>query len=68
MDRPSRLDVYYGSELVGTIHDASSVAFEYATGWLERAERMAVAAIALEPVTTTAMRRTCRSVTSPARA
>jgi serine/threonine-protein kinase HipA len=49
MERPNRLDVYYGSELVGTIHDTSPVAFEYAAGWLERAERMTVAAIALEP-------------------
>jgi len=49
MQRPDRLDVYYGSELVGTIHDASPVAFEYAASWLERAERMTVAAIALQP-------------------
>jgi serine/threonine-protein kinase HipA len=49
MKRPDRLDVYYGSELVGTIHDASPVAFEYAPGWLEGDERMTVAAIALQP-------------------
>jgi len=49
MQRPDRLDVYYGSELVGTIHDASPVAFEYAASWLDRAERMTVAAIALQP-------------------
>jgi len=49
MERTDRLDVYYGTELVGTIHDTSPVAFEYATTWLERAERMTVAAIALQP-------------------
>jgi serine/threonine-protein kinase HipA len=46
--RPDRLDVYYGSELVGTIHDSSPVAFEYAAGWLDAAARMTVAAIPLE--------------------
>ena len=49
MERPDRLDVYYGTELVGTIHDTSPVAFEYAASWLERAEHMTVAAIALQP-------------------
>jgi serine/threonine-protein kinase HipA len=49
MERTDRLDVYYGTELVGTIHDASPVAFEYAPPWLERAERMTLAAIALQP-------------------
>ena len=48
MERTDSLDVYYGTELVGTIHDASPVAFEYATTWLERAEPMTVAAIALQ--------------------
>jgi serine/threonine-protein kinase HipA len=49
MARPDRLDVYYGSELVGTIHDTSPVGFEYAPAWLERRERMTVAAISLQP-------------------
>jgi serine/threonine-protein kinase HipA len=49
MNRPDRLDVYYGTELVGTIHDTSPVAFEYAPNWLVRPERMTVAAIALQP-------------------
>ena len=49
MARPDHLDVYYGSELVGTIHDTSPVGFEYAPAWLERHERMTVAAIALQP-------------------
>jgi serine/threonine-protein kinase HipA len=47
--RPDRLDVYYGPELVGTLRDSSPLAFEYAASWLERAQPMAVAAIALEP-------------------
>jgi len=49
MQRPDRLDVYYGAELVGMIHDVSPVAFEYAPSWLERPWRMTVAAIALQP-------------------
>lgn len=49
MKRPDRLDVYYGTELVGAIHDASPLAFEYAPGWLARPERMTIAAIALQP-------------------
>ena len=49
MTRPDRLDVYFGAERVGTVHDASTLAFEYAAAWLERAEPMAVAAIPLQP-------------------
>ena len=49
MDQLERLDVYYGTELVGTIHDESPVAFEYAATWLERADPMTIAAIALRP-------------------
>ncbi len=49
MDQLKRLDVYYGTELVGTIRDESPVAFEYAATWLERADPMTVAAIALQP-------------------
>ena len=48
MDRPDRLDVYFGDELVGAIHNATPIAFEYASAWLERAEPMAVAAISLQ--------------------
>ena len=49
MERTDRLEVYYGTELVGTIHDASPIAFEYAAAWLERAERLTVATIPLQP-------------------
>lgn len=48
MERTDRLDVYFGDELVGTIHDASPVAFEYSESWLGRAEPMPVAAIPLQ--------------------
>jgi serine/threonine-protein kinase HipA len=47
--RPDRLDVYFGAERIGTIHDASPLAFEYAAAWLEHAEPMAIAAIPLQP-------------------
>lgn len=49
MARPERLDVYYGDERVGTVYDASPLAFEYAGAWLGRSEPMSVAAIALQP-------------------
>jgi hypothetical protein len=35
--RPDRLDVYYGSDLVGAVHDSAPLAFEYASTWLEGA-------------------------------
>jgi len=47
--RPDRLDVFFGAERVGTVHDASPIAFDYAAAWLERAEPMAIAAIPLQP-------------------
>ena len=49
MDRTDRLDVYYGTQLVGTVHDTSPVAFEYAASWLGHPDHMSVAAIALQP-------------------
>jgi serine/threonine-protein kinase HipA len=45
--RPSRLDVFFGEEIVGSVHDASPLAFEYAQGWLARMEPMPIAAIPL---------------------
>ena len=47
--RADRLDVYFGPELVGTVHDLAPIAFEYAPAWLARPEPMAVAAIPLQP-------------------
>lgn len=47
--RPDRLDVYYGSALVGAVHDSTPLAFEYAPGWLDGTHRMSLAAIPLQP-------------------
>ena len=49
MARPDRLSVYYGDELVGTIHDTSPATFEYSPSWLERDERLTIAAVPLQP-------------------
>lgn len=49
MERPDRLDVFFGDEIVGTVHDASPLAFEYSAAWLARPERFALAAIPLQP-------------------
>ena len=40
--RPDRLDVYYGSDLVGAVHDSVPLAFEYASTWLEVGQRMSM--------------------------
>ena len=47
--RPDKLDVYFGAEHVGTVHDATPLAFAYTTAWRERAGAMAIAAIPLQP-------------------
>lgn len=47
--RPDRLEVYQGSDYVGTVHDSTPLAFEYAPGWLDGPQRMTLAAIALQP-------------------
>ena len=47
--RPVRLDVYYGSELVGAVHDSAPLAFEYAPTWLGGGQCMSLAAIPLQP-------------------
>jgi serine/threonine-protein kinase HipA len=46
--RPDRLEVYYGSDRVGTVHDSMPLAFEYAPGWLDGTQRMTLAAISLQ--------------------
>ena len=48
MRQPERLDVFFGNELVGTVHDASPLAFAYAEPWLHRAESAPIAAIELK--------------------
>jgi serine/threonine-protein kinase HipA len=47
--RPDHLDVCYGSDLVGVVHDSAPLSFEYAPGWLTGPQRMTLAAIALQP-------------------
>jgi|GEM_PF-41070 len=47
--RPDRLEVYYGSDLVGAVHDSAPLAFKYASTWLEAGQRMSLAAIPLQP-------------------
>jgi serine/threonine-protein kinase HipA len=45
--RPERLHVFFGDEQVGTVHDATPLAFAYAPAWLTRADPLPVAAIPL---------------------
>lgn len=47
MARPDTLDMFFGSERVGAVRDASPLVFEYAPGWLQRAQPRPVAAIPL---------------------
>lgn len=49
MARPERLDVYFGDEIVGTVHDTAPLAFAYEATWLARDEAMPLAAIPLAP-------------------
>lgn len=46
--RASALDVYYGVELVGTVHDTVPLAFEYASSWLGRQEALPLSVIPLQ--------------------
>lgn len=46
---PARLAVFYGDVQVGTLHDTTPLAFEYAPAWLANPARMAIAGIALQP-------------------
>ncbi|MFT3777610.1 MAG: type II toxin-antitoxin system HipA family toxin [Ottowia sp.] len=46
--RSDRLNVYYGNDLVGTVHDSAPLSFEYAPGWLAGSQRFALAAIPLQ--------------------
>lgn len=45
--RPSALDVFYGVELLGTVHDTAPLSFEYAPTWLARDGVFPLAAIGL---------------------
>lgn len=46
--RPPRLDVYYDSKQVGSVHDSTPLAFEYAPEWLSGNQRMSLATIPLQ--------------------
>ena len=43
--RPAALDVFHGDELVGTVHDASPLAFSYAPAWLASPDAFALPGI-----------------------
>ncbi len=45
--RTRRLDIYYGAEQVGSLHETTPLTFEYTPAWLGRAQPMAMAAIPL---------------------
>jgi serine/threonine-protein kinase HipA len=44
---PSRLDVFFNEERVGSVHDSSPLSFEYSAEWLTRREPAQVAGITL---------------------
>ena len=46
--RAAALDVFYGTERMGTVHDVSPLAFEYAQAWLERKDAFPLSVIALQ--------------------
>lgn len=48
MAQADRLSLFLGDEWVGTVHDASPLAFEYAPSWLSRPQAKQLSAIALE--------------------
>jgi len=47
--RPVALNVFYDDRLVGTLHDTSPLAFDYAAAWLEWPQGMPLAAIPMQP-------------------
>jgi serine/threonine-protein kinase HipA len=49
MTHPATLDVYFGDELVGHLHDSSPIGFNYCDSWLNRAHAWPVAGIPLQP-------------------
>lgn len=49
MPRATALDVYYGAEPMGTVHDTTPLGFEYTPAWLQRADAFALCAIGLQP-------------------
>ncbi len=49
MARVSQLDVFFGDEHVGSIHDSSPLSFEYAPGWLAQEAAFPIAGVTLAP-------------------
>lgn len=47
--RAAALDVFYGTERVGTLHDTSPLSFAYAPSWLDRQDAFSLSVIALQP-------------------
>ena len=48
MPRTTALDVFYGTERMGTVHDSAPLAFEYAPAWLGREDAFSLSVIPLE--------------------
>ena len=48
-ERATLLHVFYGAERIGTVHDASPLAFEYSAEWLGREGAFALSVIPLQP-------------------
>ena len=46
--RPCVLDVFYGTQLMGSVHDRSPLAFEYAQAWLDRDDAFPLSVIKLQ--------------------
>jgi serine/threonine-protein kinase HipA len=46
---PERLEMFFGDDVVGTIHDTTPLGFEYADRWLNGADSFPVASIPLSP-------------------
>lgn len=47
--RATALDVFYGTERMGTVHDTSPLAFEYAQAWLDNKNVFSLSVIGLQP-------------------
>jgi serine/threonine-protein kinase HipA len=47
MQRATALDVFYGLERIGTVHDTTPLSFEYARAWLDRKDGFSLSVIEL---------------------
>lgn len=52
--RPTALEVFYGTERVGTVHDTAPLSFMYTPSWLSREDAFALSVIPLQPGATDA--------------